>query len=100
MYAVWVLDFVFAFGLGIVFQYIAIVPMRGLSPGEGILAAVKADALSLTARQVGMYGFMAVAQLAWFPHVFGLRATVDTPEFWFAMQIAMVAGFCTAYPVN
>jgi hypothetical protein len=32
MYAVWMLDFVFAYVLGIVFQYYAIVPMRGLSP--------------------------------------------------------------------
>ena len=64
------------------------------------LAAVKADALSLSAWQVGMYGFMAVAQLAWYPHVFGTRAAVDTPEFWFAMQLAMIAGFATAYPVN
>jgi hypothetical protein len=33
--------------LGIVFQYYAIVPMRGLSPGKGLVAAVKADTLSL-----------------------------------------------------
>jgi hypothetical protein len=100
MYAVWALDFVFAFALGIVFQYFAIVPMRGLSPKDGIVAALKADALSLASWQVGMYGFMAFAQLAWFPRAFGLRAAVDTPEFWFAMQIAMIAGFFTAYPVN
>ncbi len=100
MYAVWVLDFIFAFGLGIVFQYFAIVPMRGLDPGEGVVAAVKADALSLASWQVGMYGFMAFAQLYWFAHIFGLRAEVNTVEFWFAMQLAMVAGFVTAYPVN
>jgi hypothetical protein len=27
-------------------------------------------------------------------------AEVDTPEFWFAMQLAMLCGFATAYPVN
>lgn len=59
MYAVWGLDFLFAFGLGIVFQCFAIVPMRGLSPGRGLLAALKADTASLIAWQVGMYGFMA-----------------------------------------
>ncbi len=37
-FAVWVLDFV----PDIVFQYFAIVPMRGLSPGKGIIAALKA----------------------------------------------------------
>ena len=100
LFAAWVVDFVFAFVLGIVFQYFAIVPMRGLSPAEGLVAALKADTLSLISWQVGMYGFMAFAQLVWLPRAFGLRADVDTPEFWFVMQIAMVAGFCTAYPVN
>jgi hypothetical protein len=100
MYAVWLLDFLFAFGLGIVFQYFAIVPMRGLSPGEGIIAALKADTASLISWQVGMYGFMAFAQFYLFQHLLGHRAEVNSTEFWFAMQIAMVTGFLTAYPVN
>ena len=100
MYAVWVLDFLFAFGLGIVFQYFAIVPMRGLSPGKGILAALKADTLSLVAWQVGMYGFMALAQFVILPALGAPRPAVNTAEFWFVMQVAMVAGFATAYPVN
>jgi hypothetical protein len=100
MYAVWLLDFLFAFGLGIVFQYFAIVPMRGLSPGEGIVAALKADTASLISWQVGMYGFMAFAQFYLFQHLLGHRAEVNSTEFWFAMQIAMVTGFLTAYPVN
>jgi hypothetical protein len=100
MFAVWILDFIFAFLLGIIFQYFAIVPMRKLSPGEGIVAALKADTLSLAAWQVGMYGWMAIMQLALYPSAFGTRAEVNMPEFWFAMQLAMVAGFITAYPVN
>jgi hypothetical protein len=100
MYAVWVLDFVFAYALGIVFQYYAIVPMRGLSPGEGVVAAVKADTASLIAWQVGMYGFMAFAQFYLFPYLVGQRAPVNSAEFWAAMQVAMVAGFMTSYPVN
>ena len=100
MYAVWVLDFVFAFVLGIVFQYFAIMPMRKLSLGAALVAAVKADTLSLAAWQIGMYGFMAFAQLYVFAVLFGKRAEVDTPEFWFAMQLAMLAGFVTAYPIN
>ncbi|UWU31721.1 DUF4396 domain-containing protein (plasmid) [Rhizobium sp. WSM1274] len=100
IFAVWVLDFVFAFVLGIVFQYFAIVPMQKLSPRQGLIAALKADALSLVAWQVGMYGAMAVLQFIVFPHMFGDRAPVDSPVFWFAMQIAMIAGFITSYPVN
>ena len=100
MYAVWVLDFVFAFVIGVAFQYLAIVPMRKLGPAEGIWQALKADTLSLTAWQVGMYGFMALAQFALLPAVGAPRAEVNTVEFWFVMQLAMASGFVTAYPVN
>ena len=61
IFAVWIVDYLFAYAFGIVFQYFTIAPMRGLSLGQGIVAAVKADTLSLTAWQVGMYGFMAFA---------------------------------------
>ena len=67
---------------------------------DGIVAAVKADTLSLTAWQVGMYGFMAIAQFAYFRPLLGKPIEVNTPEFWFTMQIAMLCGFVTAYPVN
>lgn len=100
MYAVWVLDFVLAYALGIVFQYYAIVPMRGLPPGKGLVAAVKADTLSLVAWQVGMYGLMALVQFRIYPALAGQAAPVNSLEFWFAMQVAMMAGFLTSYPVN
>jgi hypothetical protein len=100
MFAVWVLDYIFAFVFGIAFQYFTIAPMRNLSVGDGLVAALKADTLSLTAWQIGMYGFMAVAQFYFFRHLLGLRLEVNTPEFWFMMQIAMLTGFITSYPVN
>lgn len=100
MFAVWVLDFILAFGIGIVFQYFTIAPMRGLRFWDGIVAAVKADTLSLTAWQVGMYGFMALAQFAYFRPLAGRPVEVNTLEFWFTMQIAMMCGFITSYPVN
>jgi hypothetical protein len=96
----WVVDFVIAFALGIVFQYWSIAPMRGLGLRDGLVAALKADTLSITAWQVGMYGLMAVWQFAVFPSLFGGRVGVLTPEFWVAMQLAMVAGFVCSYPVN
>lgn len=99
-YAVWILDFLLAFGFGIIFQYFAIVPMRKLSPGQGIVAAVKADTLSLAAWQIGMYCLMAVLQFNVFKHAFGGQAPVDSVEFWGAMQLAMIAGFITSYPMN
>lgn len=100
MFAVWIPDFLVAYLFGIVMQYWAIVPMRGLSFRDGIVAALKADTASILAWQIGMYGGMAAIQLGWFAPQLGRPAPIDSPEFWFAMQLAMIAGFATAYPVN
>ncbi|MGN6549492.1 MAG: DUF4396 domain-containing protein [Pararhizobium sp.] len=100
MFAVWVFDYILAFIIGVAFQYFTIKPMRGLSVGQGILQALKADALSLTAWQVGMYGFMAVAHFRIFVVVLGTKLDTASVEFWFMMQIAMWCGFATSYPVN
>jgi len=91
---------IFAYAFGVVFQYFTIAPMRNLSFGQGIIAVVKADTLSLTAWQVGMYGFMAFAYFVIFQDTFGAKLEPNSVEFWFMMQIAMLCGFATAYPVN
>jgi hypothetical protein len=96
IFASWGIDYLVAFGFGIAFQYLTIVPMRGLDPLRGLIASLKADSLSLTSWQVGMYGWMAIATFV----IFGEEIPKDTPLFWFMMQIAMVAGFCTAFPIN
>lgn len=100
IFAVWVVDFVFAYLFGIVFQYFTIAPMRGLGLGAGILQAVKADTLSLTAWQVGMYGYMGFAYFYLFGELIGKKLETNSVEFWFMMQIAMLFGFVTSYPVN
>jgi hypothetical protein len=100
LFAVWILDYLFAFAFGIAFQYFTIAPMKQLPLGKGLIEALKADTLSLTAWQVGMYGFMAIAQFVIFRRGFGARLEVASPEFWFMMQIAMLAGFATSWPVN
>jgi hypothetical protein len=100
MFAVWIVDYMFAFAFGVAFQYFTITPMRGLSPGAGLIEAVKADAASLTAWQLGMYAFMAFASLYLFRHVLGVQLLTSSFEFWFMMQIAMLCGFVTSYPMN
>jgi hypothetical protein len=100
MFAAWVLDFIAAFAFGILFQYYTIAPMRQLSPAAGLQAALKADTLSLVAWQVGMYGAMAIAQFAVFRPLWATPLEPDSVEFWFVMQLAMIAGFATSYPVN
>jgi hypothetical protein len=100
IFAAWIVDYLLAYSFGIVFQYFTIAPMRGLSVGRGIVAAVKADTLSLTAWQIGMYGFMAIAYFVIFRKPLGTALRTDSVEFWFMMQIAMLFGFLTSYPVN
>ena len=100
MFAAWIVDYIFAYIFGIFFQYFTIAPMRGLSLGPGLIAAIKADTLALTAWQIGMYGFMALANFYLFGVLIGAKLETDMVEFWFMMQIAMICGFFTTYPVN
>lgn len=91
----WTLDFILALCLGIFFQYWPARQM-GMSRWLALKNAVKADVLSLTCWQLGMYAWMAIALFLLFtpdmPHVSAL--------YWFMMQIAMIVGFCSAYPMN
>lgn len=96
IFAAWVVDFILAFLIGIAFQYFSIVPMRQLSPFQGLRAALKADTASLSAWQIGMYGWMAIVTFG----IFDRELSAGDPTFWFMMQIAMLAGFVTSYPVN
>ncbi|WP_326717233.1 DUF4396 domain-containing protein [Vagococcus jeotgali] len=100
LFAGFVLAFILAYIIGVSFQYFAIVPMKHLGKKEGIIAAIKADTLSLTSWQIGMYAIVSICQLWLFPLWFGGRIEANTPVFWLMMQVAMLAGFCTAYPMN
>lgn len=93
----WVLDYLLALIFGVMFQYFAIIAMRTVSTGEAIKRAVKADFLSLTAWQMGMYGWMALVYFVFFA---AAPLVKDSWMFWFMMQIAMVFGFLFAYPIN
>ena len=93
----YLVDYALAVSLGIAFQYFAIVPMRKLGVGDGIVAAAKADILSLSAFEIGMFGWMAFVQLVVFRH-HPLRP--DQPVYWLSMQIGMLLGFATAFPAN
>lgn len=91
-------DYLAAVALGIVFQYFAIAPMRGLSLRKGLTEAAKADVLSLTAFEVGLFGWMALTAFVLFPAPHHLHP--DSPVYWFLMQVGMIIGFATAWPAN
>jgi hypothetical protein len=95
--AMYVADFVLAWTFGIAFQYFSIVPMReDIGRLQGIWAAIKADTLSIVAFQVGLFGYMALYHLVfWQPPL-----SVASPTYWFMMQVGMIVGYFTAWPVN
>lgn len=97
LFAEYPVDFAIAFALGIAFQYFAIAPMRGLGLRDGLVASLEADSASLAAFEIGMFGWMALVQLV----IFSVHhLTPDHVAYWFMMQLGMVLGFVTAYPVN
>lgn len=90
------IDFAFAYAFGLIFQYFAIAPTRHIHGWEGLRAAARADTLSLIAFEVGMSAWMALASKV----LFQPRLEPDRMVYWLSMQIAMLVGFATAWPVN
>jgi Domain of unknown function (DUF4396) len=91
----YLLDLPLAWVFGILFQYFAIAPLRGqvgrLAPlGD----AIKSDTLSVLSFEVGLFGWMGFAQYAI------SNAPIDSSTHWFSMQIGMLLGFLTSWPVN
>lgn len=92
-----VVNFALAWTLGIVFQYFTIVPMRdGAGKLQGIWQAIKVDTASIVAFQLGLFGWMALSHFV----LFQPPLATDTSGHWFMMQVGMIAGFFTAWPVN
>ncbi len=91
------MDFLLAWSFGIVFQYLTVAPLRGLSFGKGVLAAIRADTLSIVSFQIGLFAWMAVTYYVLFPSPH-LKPTEGV--FWFMMQLGMILGFFTSYPAN
>ncbi|KAA6459103.1 DUF4396 domain-containing protein [Acidobacteria bacterium AB60] len=92
-----ILDFILAYILGVIFQYFTIAPMRNLSFAQGVLAAIRADTISIILFEIGMFAWMAIAHY-WLlpsPHL-----KPNSAAFWFMMQVAMIAGYLTALPAN
>lgn len=96
LYADFIFDFVLAWLLGVIFQYLTIAPMRQVSKLQGIKQAIKADTLSILAFQVGLFAGMFGYQMLLFPE----PLPKTTASYWFLMQLSMILGFLTAYPVN
>src|ERR1700744_6298523 len=90
-------DLLLAWLFGIFFQYFVIAPMRDLTLREGLIAAIKSDTLSILTFEIGLFGWMALTYFVFFPkpHLQPTHA-----GYWFMMQIGMVLGYLTSYPMN
>ena len=97
LYAEYAGDLLLAWLFGIAFQYFAIKPMRNLSAKQGLIAAVKSDTLSILTFEIGLFGWMALTFFVLFPQQ-PLRPT--QAGYWLMMQIGMILGFFTSYPMN
>lgn len=64
---------------------------------RGAQARGQADFLALSAFEIGLFGWMAIMQLVLFPSP---HLPADSAAFWFLMQVGMLIGFATTYPMN
>jgi hypothetical protein len=93
----YILDLTLAWTFGILFQYFVIAPARNqvgrLAP---LRDAIRSDTLSVLGFEVGLFGWMAVSDyVIWDPPL-----PIDSSSHWFMMQIGMMLGFVTSWPVN
>ena len=97
LYAEYLVTLGLAWLFGVAFQYFSIQPMTQMPPGKAVVAAIRADTLSIVFFQMGMYGWMALVYFLLFPHP---HLRPDEPAFWFPEQVGMMVGFVTTMPVN
>jgi Domain of unknown function (DUF4396) len=97
LFTSYVFDYTFALAFGIAFQFAAIRGMQRLPFGTTLGRAAKADVMSLTAFEVGLFTWMALMFFVFFP---GPHLEPDEPTYWFLMQIGMAIGLLTSYPAN
>lgn len=93
----YIVDYALALLFGLAFQYYSIKPMQPkLSAKATLWQAFKADILSLTSFQIGMYAWLFVSIYV----IFNEQINASSPIFWFMMQIGMAIGMITTMPVN
>ena len=97
VFGTWMVDYIVALVIGVIFQYAAQAPMSDAPRARVLWNSFRSDVLSLTSWQIGMYGWMAICIFILFP-VGEMRP--DHWMFWWMMQVAMLCGFLTAYPAN
>jgi hypothetical protein len=97
VYGNWIVDYIMALLIGVIFQYAAQAAMSKASRATILWQSFKSDVLSLSFWQIGMYGWMAISIFVLFGHT---TMKPDHWTFWLMMQVAMWFGFLTTCPIN
>lgn len=95
IWASFFMDYGFAFLFGLLFQYYNIIHKYKDNLKKGIWNTIKADFFSLTFFEIGLFGWMLVSY-----YLFGDALSPSSIVYWFMMQVGMILGFVTTYPVN
>jgi hypothetical protein len=69
--------------------------MRGLGLKDGVIAAAKAGFVSLSAFEVGLFGWMAVMAFVLFP-----APVPSSAAYWLLMQVGVIIEFFTSRPAS
>jgi hypothetical protein len=77
------IDYAFALLFGIAFQYFSIAPMSGEYGLKTLVRAAKADILSLTAFELGLFGWMIAYQVG----IWNYRLQTNSFVYWWQMQV-------------
>lgn len=75
------IDYAFALLFGIVFQYFSIAPMSGHWGPVTVWRAIKADVVSLTSFELGLFGWMIAFQVG----IWEYRLPVVCTTYWWMM---------------
>ena len=92
------IDYAFALLFGIIFQYCSIAPMSGQYGLKTLVRAAKADILSLTAFELGLFGWMVAYQVG----IWKYQLQTNTFVYWWQMQVcgSFFDGFQTWLPLS
>ena len=97
LFTSYVFDYAFAVAIGIAFQFAAISAMAKLPFRSTLARAAKADVLSLSAFEVGLFAWMGLMFWVFFPNP---HLEPNEATYWFLMQVGMAIGLATSYPMN
>jgi hypothetical protein len=90
------LEYVLGFGFGwTIFQALFMRDMAGGSYRRSLASTFIPEFLSMNLLMAGMMPVAALGRL-----LIGHALSPLTPEFWFVMSMALLAGFIVAYPIN